>query len=99
MRIGGKEIGSDLRGRWRILVLDLVPLLEAFHLSGGVDYALFAGEERVTLAADLDLERGLSRPDSEGVATRTSDLSIFIILGMYLLFHVRLNSHSQLDRR
>lgn len=98
MRIGGKEIGSDLRGRGRTSILDLVPLLEAFHLSGGVDYALFAGEEGVTLAANLDLECGLSCTDSKRVAARTSDFGIFIILWMYFLFHVWPNSHQPDER-
>lgn len=70
-----------------MLVLDPEPLLEAFYLSRGVDDALLTGEKGVAPAADFDLQCGLSCADGEGVAAGTNNLSLIIVLGMYLLFH------------
>ena len=43
----------------------LEALLEALDLAGGVDDVLRAGEERVALVADLDLDRLGGRADGE----------------------------------
>lgn len=55
---------------------------------------LLPTEERVALATDLYLQRWPSRPNSESIATGTSDFGVVIILGVYFRFHAATQSTS-----
>src|SRR6202162_1006031 len=64
----------------------LVTLAEAFHPAGRVHELLLAGEEGMTVAADLDAQlllRGVGRP---GHAAGAVDQH-FVVFGMQVLFH------------
>ena len=65
----------------------LVPPLEALHPPGCVHYPLLPGEERMALAANLDLERWPGGSGGKSITTGTNRLGIGVILGMDLLFH------------
>lgn len=69
------------------LLFDIIPLLESFNTAGGVHHAAFAGEERVTVAANFNLEFFFRRTGGEGVAARANHYGIVIILRMNLFFH------------
>ena len=61
--------------------------LEFFHASGGVDQFLLAGVKRMALAAKLGFDLGQSRAGGHSETASTSDLGIFVILGMNIVFH------------
>src|SRR2546428_12032680 len=63
----------SLRGGLCLLGLLLVPAREPLDAAGRVDDLLLSGEERVTVAAHLDLELGPRRARHEGVAARAAD--------------------------
>src|SRR3972149_8219391 len=65
----------------------LEPLLEALDLAGGVDDGLLAGEERVAVRADVDVQRLLRGADLElGMARAADDLG-GVVLGMDVWLH------------
>lgn len=70
-----------------MLVFDPEPFLEAFYLARSVDDALLPGEEGVTLTTYFDLQCSLSCADDKGIATRTDNLCLIIVFGVYLIFH------------
>ena len=76
------------RGVDRIALLHLVSSLELLHPLCGVYDSPLSGEERVTLAAKLYLERRPGRTNSETVAAGAVDLR-FHVFRMYTLLHQR----------
>ena len=79
---------SLLIGCLGLAFLFLIALLEPLHATSCVHHPLLASEERVALAAKLDLEGLFGRTGDEGVTTGADYLSIIEILGMDFLFHI-----------
>lgn len=60
---------------------------EFFNASCGINEFLFAREERMTCAADIELEFRPSCPYHKGDATGARDLGFREVLGMDIRFH------------
>lgn len=67
-------------------------MLEPLHAAGGVYHTVFAGEEGVTLAAKLHLERLLGRAYGKGITTGAGYLGVGVVFGMDFIFHLILVS-------
>src|ERR1019366_1424818 len=81
---GAARRGSALRGAG--LALRAVATLEALDASTGVDQLLLAGEERVALVAQLDVQVRLGRARLEGVPARAAHGGLDV-LGVDLCLH------------
>src|SRR5260370_41401066 len=68
------------------LLRALEALVEALDAAGGVDDALLSGEERVAVAADLDVHVGLRRAGLPAVAAGAVDRG-FDVVWVNLRFH------------
>ena len=75
-----------------MLFIQLIALLEPLYSSGCIDHFPFAGEERVTLTAQLNVQLLFSRADSISIAAGADNLCVGIIFGMYLFFHSYLSA-------
>src|SRR5579862_249645 len=70
----------------RTLLLHAVFALEAFDAAGGIDQLLLAGEERMTIGADVHMDCRHRRARFNDIAARAHDLRR-LVLRMYTLFH------------
>jgi hypothetical protein len=61
-------------------------LAEAFHAAGGVDELLLAGEERMALIADIDVNPAAGAAGGKGVAASAVN-GTGLITGMDFFFH------------
>jgi len=68
--------------------LELVALLKPLHAPGGIQHTPLTGEERVTIAAYLDLKLLPGRTRGEPVTAGTDNLGVGIIFRVNLLFHI-----------
>lgn len=70
-----------------LLPFQLITPLEPLHLPSSIHHPAFPGEERVTVAAYLDLKHLPRGAGNKGIAASTDDLGIGVILGMNLILH------------
>src|SRR6056297_26946 len=61
--------------------------LEFFHSLGGIDQFLLTGIKRMAIGTDLHFQFFLSGTGGKTIAADASNLNIFVILGMNILFH------------
>jgi hypothetical protein len=83
-RFTSRSCGTNYAG----LALNLVSPLKPLYTPGGIYHPTLPGKKRVTLTAQLNLQELLNGASSEGIATSTDYLSVRVIFGMNLLFHI-----------
>jgi hypothetical protein len=75
----------------RILVLQLVTLLESLYPSGCIQHSAFTREKRMTITANLDLKLFSGRTGFKSSATGANYLGIIMIFRMNFIFHCKLS--------
>jgi len=80
--------GSSLWVYLPVLAFNLIAFLKPLYSSGGVHHAPLTGKERVTVAADLDLQFFFRGTGGEFIAAGTYYHGIVIKFRMYFLFHI-----------
>ena len=68
-------------------VFYLVAPLKPLHPPHSIYHPALPGEKRMTLTAQLNLQRLPGGADSKGIATGTNYLGIGTVLGMNLVLH------------
>src|SRR3989442_3060029 len=86
---GGSGLLGGLFGRL------LVTAREALDAAGGVDDLLLAGEERMAVAADLDVQLGPGRAGHEGVAARAAHDLGEHVTGVDALLHLSTSAEAR----
>jgi hypothetical protein len=79
---------SSLPRKFLWLTFNLVALLESLDASLRIQHTPLTREERVAIAAYLDLKLLLGGTGGKSIPAGTDNLGIGIVLGMNLFFHI-----------